>query len=91
VAWWLSNHIKEGKEELNFDEFAAYRLRRQYKKLEEVIKQVKEEEMPLNSYTWIHKDAVFNTDQKQKIIAWAESIRSQMQQKYPMDSLIKKK
>jgi Haem-binding domain len=91
VAWWLSNHIKDGKNELNFDEFAAYPPGRQYRKLEEIIKQVKEDQMPLNSYTWIHKDAVFSSDQKQKLTGWAEAIRIQLQQKYPMDSLVKKK
>jgi Haem-binding domain len=91
VALWLRNHINEGKEEINFDEFATYNLRRQYRKMEEVIKQVKEGEMPLNSYTWVHKEAIFTTAQKQSIISWAESIRTQMEQKYPKDSLIKKK
>jgi hypothetical protein len=91
VAWWLSNHIKDGKDEVNFDEFSTYSPRRQYRKFEEIIKQVKEEEMPLNSYTWIHKNAILNTDQKQKIISWAEGVRKQMEEKYPIDSLVKKK
>src|SRR5665647_1862494 len=41
VAWWLNNHIVEGKKEVNFSEFATYRIGRQYKKLDEIIKQVK--------------------------------------------------
>src|SRR5260221_6207636 len=56
VDWWLTDHINEGKRELNFDEFTTYNLRRQYHKLDEVMKQVKDGEMPLNSYTWIHAD-----------------------------------
>jgi len=91
VDWWLNNHIIEGKKELNFDEFASYRPRRQYKKMEEIIKQVKEDEMPLNSYTWIHKDAILTADQKQTLITWAEMNRTLMEQKYPLDSLVKKK
>jgi len=91
VDWWLNNHINEGKKELDFDEFASYRPRRQYKKMEEIIKQVKEDEMPLNSYTWIHKDAILTADQKQALITWAEMNRTLMEQKYPRDSLIRKK
>jgi hypothetical protein len=91
VALWMRNHINEGKDEINFDEFATYNLRRQYRKMEEVIKQVKEGDMPLNSYTWIHKEAVFTPEQKQKLISWAEAIRTQMEQKYPKDSLIRPK
>src|SRR3954454_23140652 len=54
VAWWLANHVKEGKQELNFNEFGTYNLRKQYHKLEEVTEQVKEDEMPLGSYTLVH-------------------------------------
>jgi hypothetical protein len=91
VDWWLTHHINEGKEELNFDAFATYNLRRQYHKMEEVIKQVKEDGMPLDSYTWIHKDALLNPAQKQTIIHWAAGIRLSMEQQYPTDSLVRKK
>jgi mono/diheme cytochrome c family protein len=91
VNWWLNDHIQEGKKELNFDEFANYRPRRQYHKMEEVIEQVKEGEMPLNSYTWIHKNAILTQPQKEQLTAWAQSVMTAMQQKYPMDSLVKKK
>jgi hypothetical protein len=46
VAWWLANHIREGKEELNLSEFRNYNLARQYHKLEEVKKLVDKNEMP---------------------------------------------
>jgi hypothetical protein len=91
VNWWLNDHIQEGKKELNFDEFANYKPRRQYHKMEEVIEQVKEGEMPLETYTWIHKDAKLTIGQKQQITAWAQSVMKAMQQKYPIDSLVKKK
>ena len=57
VDWWLTNHIKGGKKELNLDEYNNRSLRYQYNKVGEIAKQVKEGEMPLNSYLWIHKDA----------------------------------
>lgn len=91
VNWWLNDHVKEGKKELNFDEFANYRPRRQYHKMEEVIEQVKDAKMPIESYTWIHKNALLNQGQKEKLTAWAQSVMTAMQQKYPMDSLVKKK
>ncbi len=30
VAWWLNDHVQEGKHELNFNEFGTYPIRRQY-------------------------------------------------------------
>jgi hypothetical protein len=91
VAWWLNNHIEEGKRELNFDEFKTYRPVRQYNKLKEVIEQVKKGEMPLTSYTIIHTDAKLTDPEKSALVAWAESIRNSMKQTYPPDSLIRKK
>jgi hypothetical protein len=90
VAWWLNNHVAEGKREINFNEFASYQARRQYKKMEEVIEQVKEDEMPLSSYTIIHKDAKLSQEQKVALTDWAEAIRNDIESKYPPDSLKRK-
>jgi hypothetical protein len=91
VYFWLNDHIKEGKREINFDEFATYRLRRQYHKMEELIEQVKEGEMPLSSYTLIHKDAKLTDAEKGTLTGWAQGIMDSMKAKYPIDSLVKKK
>ena len=90
VSWWLHNHIEEGKKEINFNEFASYSIRRQYKKLEEIIKQVKEDEMPLSSYTIIHTNAKLSPEKKLILSAWAAALRDSIKMKYPADSLIKK-
>jgi len=91
VAWWLNDHIKDGKKDLNFNEFASYSIRRQYKKLEEINELVKENEMPLDSYLWIHKDAKLNEQQKLAIANWVTAIRDTMKATYPEDSLVRKK
>lgn len=91
VAWWLNHHIDEAKHELNFDEFATYSPRRQYNKLKETEELLNENEMPLASYTFIHRDAVLSAEQKQTLINWTKNIRKQMEATYPMDSLLRKK
>ena len=91
VHWWLNDHINDGKKELNLDEYTSRSLRYQYKKMEEVNEQVKEGEMPLNSYTRIHKDAKLTEEEKAKIIGWAESVIDTLKNHYPIDSLIRKK
>ena len=73
VAWWMANHVKDGKKELNFSEFSSYTAKRQYHKLNDVIEQIKKDEMPLDSYLWIHKDAILSKEQKKIIISWADS------------------
>ncbi|CAN5650781.1 heme-binding domain-containing protein [soil metagenome] len=90
VAWWLNNHVEEGKDELNFSEFASYAPARQYRKLAEIKKQIDEGEMPLSSYTRIHTNAKLTDAEKQTLIGWAEGIRNEMKAKYPADSLVMK-
>jgi hypothetical protein len=91
VDWWLDKHVKDGKRHLNLDEYTQRPLRYQYHKMEEIAEQVKEGEMPLDSYTWMHKDAKLTEAEKNKLIAWADGIREQMKAKYPIDSLVRKK
>ena len=88
AAWWLDDHIKEGKKELNFNEFASFRLRRQFHKLEEITEVVKSKEMPLESYTVIHSDADLTQEERETLISWAGATMETMRAKYPMDSLM---
>src|SRR6188474_604235 len=71
VDWWMTGHIKDGKKGMNLDEYTNKRLRYQYHKMEDLIEQVKEGDMPLNSYTWIHKDAILSPAEKNSLINWA--------------------
>jgi hypothetical protein len=40
--------------------------------------------MPLDSYTWIHKDAILNEAEKKSVLAWVESARAFIQGKYSL-------
>jgi len=72
VAWLLENHINEGKAELNFNEFGDYSGRRQKSKLKSIASQIRDNEMPLSSYTIIHQDAKLSEKEKELIIQWVE-------------------
>ena len=90
VAWYLADHVKEAKKELNFNEFASYKVAKQYRKLEEIINEVEMDEMPIESYTLIHGGTKLNMDQKSKIINWATVLRDTIKARYPADSLVRK-
>ena len=87
----MNNHVVDGKKHLNFDEYTNRNLRYQYHKLEEIAEQVKEGEMPMDSYTWMHKDAKLSPAEKEKLINWADAMRDTMKAHYPIDSLVRKK
>ncbi|MBC7534223.1 MAG: heme-binding domain-containing protein [Ferruginibacter sp.] len=72
MAWMMGKHISEGKEELNFSDFGSYTSRRQISKLKSIANQVKDEEMPLTSYKWMHKKANLSKEEKALIIDWMQ-------------------
>lgn len=83
VAWWMNDHIDEGKDELNFSEFGKRKLQGQAKKLKKLAKEVEEGEMPLESYTWIHKEAALTENEKKTLIDWARNLSAQIALKAP--------
>lgn len=91
LGWWINHHVNEGKEHLNFDEFLNYKIARQYHKLEEIGEVLEEGEMPLSSYTIIHKEAKLSKEQSALLISWANAARDSMKKNYPADSLVRPK
>jgi len=91
LAWWINDHVKDGKKHLNFNEFASYRIARQYKKLEECIDEIREGEMPLKPYTAIHKNAKLTDADKEILFNWCSAVRDTIKAKYPADSLVIKR
>ncbi|MBV6443405.1 MAG: cytochrome C [Haliscomenobacteraceae bacterium CHB4] len=88
VAAWLANHVEDGKKHLNFSNFTSRRVAVQNHKFEEIIEMVKEGEMPLASYTWVHRDAILTEAQKQTLINWAQANMDSLKTQYPADSLV---
>jgi hypothetical protein len=87
VGWWLNDHIRHGKKDLNFSEFASYRIRRQYRKLQEIGELVEENAMPLPDYLRMHNDAILTQRQKETFYAWVKATRDTIAVHTPADSL----
>ncbi len=90
VAWWLENHIRDGKRGLNFSEFTSYRIKKQFRRLDDIDELVKKNEMPISSYTLIHTDAKLTDRQKLALQRWTGTLRESIKAHYPPDSLLKK-
>ena len=78
VAWFLEEHIKDGKKELNFNEWESLSNRRKASKLRSIIKQIESGEMPLNSYTLIHKDAKFSKVETNEMINFITQLKDSL-------------
>ena len=78
VAWFLEDHIKEGKAELNFNEWDSYSSRRKNSKLKSIISQIEDDEMPLTSYTLIHRDARLSDNEKKIVLDWVSKLKDSL-------------
>lgn len=77
VAWWVKDHIEEGREHLNFSVWATYNTKKAAHKLEECYEVIESKEMPMKSYTWMHGSARLSAEERSTLAAW---FRQQYQQ-----------
>jgi hypothetical protein len=84
-GWWLARHVREGKRQLNFDEFTKPLLtnkqaitKDQLKQLDKIKHTVEEGEMPLPSYRLLHREARLSGQQKKQIVDWVDRAKNEI-------------
>ena len=87
LGWLINNHVVDGKRHFNFDEFTTYKAKRAIKKIGEIAESVETDYMPMENYTYIHKDAKLNAMQKTAIINWAKSAEATLKVLYKDSTL----
>ena len=73
ASWIVLHDIEEGRRELNFSEWKAYPPDKKQHKLDELIEEVEEGEMPMKIYSAIHRDADLSEEQVNSLISWAKA------------------
>jgi len=76
VNYWMADHIRHAKGELNFSEWNDYSVKKKDHKLDELIEMVGDREMPFPSYTWMHRDAILTDAQIEDVISWTKQVRA---------------
>ena len=76
VNYWLASHVNEGKSHLNFSDWKSYSIAKKDHKLDELIEEVEEGEMPLKSYTYTHSEAQLTAEERKLVTEWAKNVRA---------------
>jgi hypothetical protein len=71
VSWWIENHVRDGREALNFSEWATYSARQRRDELELLCGMISNGRMPPASYKLLHPEARLRARDKQAICTWA--------------------
>lgn len=73
VSFWLHDHIEDGVKHFNVSKWESYSVKKRDHKLDELIEEVEEGKMPLDSYTWLHGS--ITEVEKETLITWAKKAR----------------
>jgi hypothetical protein len=76
VSWWIKDHINEARRHLNFNNWTTYNSKKQDKKLRECVENINEGDMPMDSYTWMHKLSDLTKVQQKVLTDYFNSLRT---------------
>jgi hypothetical protein len=72
VSWSVVRDVNAARASLNFSDWPHGEARRERKRWRRVAEVIQNGEMPLPSYTWIHRQARLDTRQRAELVKWAE-------------------
>jgi hypothetical protein len=81
VSWFVIDHVNHGRSHLNFSRWAGYSDAERRTRLENVCDLVSKGEMPLASYTLIHRDARLTPDDVRLLCDWSAAGSAQILQR----------
>jgi hypothetical protein len=71
VSWFVTGHVEHARRHLNFTEWPVSDLEEQEDLFEEIHEEVSEGNMPLWSYTLMHRDARLTVAERDLLLQWA--------------------
>ena len=78
VSWWLSNHVNDGRRNLNLSEWGKLAPDRQDRKLRQMCDEVQDGQMPLPSYLPMHPVAKLSDQDKKVLCDWTDAERQRL-------------
>ena len=70
VSWWLKGHVNEAMEHFNFSTLGMLNAEDLKWALGSAADEIREGEMPLTSYTWMHPKARLTDEQRALLATW---------------------
>ena len=78
ASWLVISHVNDGRRHLNLSAWTTYDTPKAAKKLNEICEHVRDGEMPLTSYVWMHSNAALSGDDVTTLCAWTARERTRL-------------
>lgn len=71
VSWQITGHVSDGRDAMNFSDWPHDNPSRVRKRWRHIADSVEDGDMPLRSYTLIHRQSRLTARQRARLIQWA--------------------
>jgi len=78
VSFRVSQHVRMGREHVNFTEWDSYDAEELDEAFEEIAEEIEKDGMPLSDYLLVHRKAKLTTADRERLISWAEAARKRI-------------
>ena len=78
ISWFITDHVSEGRRNLNLSEWGKYDQHRQEKKLQQMCDLAQDGAMPLSSYTPLHPGSQLTPDDVKTLCDWTDAERGRL-------------
>lgn len=78
-SWWLVDHVKSGRRHLNFSEWPNDHPDWAARRWSHISEAVRAGDMPLPSYTWIHRKSRLTAEERRQLADWAKQEAQKLQ------------
>ena len=75
LSWWAKDHVNDGRKHLNYSIWSTYNEERKTHKLDEMYGEVEEDQMPMASYSLMHREAKLSTEERITLVNWLRTIK----------------
>lgn len=73
LSWWVVDHVREARGDLNFSRWPSFSFEEQQLALQDIASQISRNKMPLKSYRWMHARGRLTDAERALLIEWAEA------------------
>ncbi len=81
VSWLVARDVEAARSNLNFSDWPHNDARRARKRWRHIAEEVEDGEMPIPSYTWMHRHARLDQRQRVELVKWAKEQADSTNQK----------
>jgi len=78
VSWFVIGHVSDARSVMNFSQWGNYDKDKQSRRLRDICEQISDGEMPLSSYTPLHRGSKLSADDVKTLCDWTNAERARL-------------